>query len=193
MTNRLPKQEPKTLDVQSFMEHHLVDFIKDMVKQGVDKKMAIQWAADRFQKGGKYNLQSVTTPFLKRDTETGGITHFSYREGQVYSVADSEVIDIAMDDITSRHNWSKDGLDALKDKIREITQCKVIAIWRMYVGMSSSVSGGMRFISYIGGDEIDMGGGEAEMAGTQTGTLLVSAMDMLVSNGILDLMGQSEL
>ena len=191
MTNRLPKQEPEIVDVQSFMEHHLADFIKERIKEGHSKAETIKWAADRFQKGAKYNLQSVRSPFLKRDTETGMITYFTYEEGQVYQVADADTVTVAFIDIEKAYDWDDAALDALNDKVRELQKCSIVMIWRMYTGMHSAADGGIQMISYAGGEETNTDGASATMEGSQTGTLMVSAMNILVQHDILELVGEA--
>lgn len=191
MTNRLPKQEPEIVDVQSFMEHHLADFIKEQIKEGMDKKMAIQWAADRFEKGGKFNLQSIRSPFLKRDPETGMITQFMYEEGQVYKVADAETVAVGMNAIVEGYDWDQAALDDLECKVTELLACDIIMVWRMYVGMSDKVDGGIQFISYVGGEETGTDGAAATMEGSQSGTLMVSCMDILVQHDVLELVGEA--
>jgi hypothetical protein len=192
MTNRLPKQEPEIVDVQSFMEQHLADFIKEQIKAGCSKKNAIQWAADRFEHGGKFNLQSVASPFLKRSTETGMVCPFMYEEGQVYKVADIGTVLRGLDEINNGYDWASDALQSLAHKVVELQECGIIMIWRMYLGMSSTVEGGIQFISYIGGSEEDSDGEQATLTGSQTGTIMVSCMDLLVQHDILELIGQGD-
>jgi hypothetical protein len=62
----------------------------------------------------------------------------------------------------------------------------------MYLGMSSTVEGGIQFISYIGGSEEDSDGEQATLTGSQTGTIMVSCMDLLVQHDILELIGQGD-
>lgn len=189
MTNRLPKQEPEIVDVQSFMEHHLADFIKERIKEGHSKAETIQWATDRFQKGGKYNLQSVRSPFLKRDSDTGAISYFNYEEGQVYSVADT--VAAALVDIEQAYDWDDVAFESLVHKVTELRKCSIIMIWRMYTGMHAVADGGIQMISYVGGEETNTDGQSATMEGSQTGTIMVSAMNILVQHDILELIGET--
>ena len=188
MTNRLGgfAGKPKTLyNLDQFMEKHLADFIKSAMDEGCPKDIAIKWATERFERGGKHNLQEYATELPVVWSNTGEEENLVLKEGMVFGIDYSKIPGL----LEFADKLVKEDVSAATHLLHDVHSFlphNTLVIWRMYTALNDMEDAtSIPMLSCV----IGAGSGDGKFIGVETRRLLISSVIVLLGMEILTVHG----